>query len=66
MFQDEAILGFQSMFNDSWSWGVSGTYRKLHNAIDDMGITATPQCQDLIASGAICIVGKKIIGRAGR
>jgi hypothetical protein len=44
VFQDEAILGFQQMFSDSWSWGVSGTYRKLHNAIDDMGITATPQC----------------------
>jgi hypothetical protein len=44
VFQDEAILGFQQMFMDNWSWGVSGTYRKLHNAIDDMGITATPQC----------------------
>ncbi len=47
VFQDEAILGFQQMFADHWSWGVSGTYRKLHNAIDDMGITATPQCGDL-------------------
>jgi hypothetical protein len=44
VFQDEAILGFQQMFAENWSWGVSGTYRKLHNAIDDMGITATPQC----------------------
>ena len=47
VFQDEAILGFQQMFTDHWSWGVSGTWRKLHNAIDDMGITATPQCGDL-------------------
>jgi hypothetical protein len=47
VFQDEAILGFQQMFAENWSWGVSGTYRKLHNAIDDMGITATPQCGGL-------------------
>ena len=44
VYQDEAILGFQQMINESWSWGVSGTYRKLHNAIDDMEISATPQC----------------------
>ncbi len=42
--QDELILGLQQVFRDKWSWGVSGTYRKLHNAIDDMQITATPQC----------------------
>ncbi|MHB1057403.1 MAG: TonB-dependent receptor [Rhodanobacter sp.] len=44
VYQDEAILGFQQMIDNSWSWGVSGTYRRLHNAIDDMGITATAQC----------------------
>ncbi|MEI7035584.1 TonB-dependent receptor [Fulvimonas yonginensis] len=44
VYQDEAILGFQQMINSSWSWGVSGTYRKLHNAIDDMEISATAQC----------------------
>jgi outer membrane receptor protein involved in Fe transport len=44
VYQDEAILGFQQMINNSWSWGVSGTYRRLHNAIDDMEISATPQC----------------------
>lgn len=44
VYQDEAILGFQKMIDDKWSWGVSGTYRKLHNAIDDMEISATPQC----------------------
>jgi hypothetical protein len=48
VYQDEYILGFQQMFGDNgWSWGVSDTYRNLHNAIDDMGITATPQCGDL-------------------
>ncbi|WP_425602411.1 TonB-dependent receptor [Luteibacter aegosomatis] len=44
VYQDEAILGFQQAISDTWSWGVSGTYRKLHDAIDDMNITATPQC----------------------
>jgi len=44
VYQDEAILGFQQMINNSWSWGVSGTYRRLHNAIDDMEISATGQC----------------------
>jgi Carboxypeptidase regulatory-like domain/TonB-dependent Receptor Plug Domain len=41
VYQDEFILGFQSMINDRWSWGVRGTYRKLTNAIDDMAITST-------------------------
>jgi outer membrane receptor protein involved in Fe transport len=44
VYQDEAILGFQQALDEKWSWGVSGTYRKLHNAIDDMEISATPQC----------------------
>ena len=39
VFQDELILGFQSMLTDQWSWGVRGIYRKLHDAIDDMEIT---------------------------
>lgn len=41
VYQDELILGFQSMLNDKWSWGVRGIYRRLHNAIDDMEITST-------------------------
>jgi hypothetical protein len=40
VYQDELILGFQSMIGDNWSWGVRGIYRKLHNAIDDMEITS--------------------------
>ncbi len=44
VYQDEAILGFQQLITDHWSWGVSGTYRRLHNAIDDMNISATAQC----------------------
>ena len=41
VYQDELILGFQSMLDEKWSWGVRGTYRKLNNAIDDMEITST-------------------------
>ena len=41
VYQDELILGFQSMIDDKWSWGVRGVYRKLNNAIDDMQITST-------------------------
>lgn len=41
VYQDEIILGFQSMLTDTWSWGVRATYRKLNNAIDDMEITST-------------------------
>jgi len=40
VYQDEAILGFQSMINQAWSWGVTGTYRRMPNAMDDMLINA--------------------------
>jgi hypothetical protein len=38
--QDELILGYQGMFDEHWSWGVRGIYRRLTNAIDDMEITS--------------------------
>ena len=41
VYQDEFILGFQSMIDDNWSYGVRGIYRDLHNAIDDMRILST-------------------------
>lgn len=40
VYQDEAILGFQSMINRAWSWGVNATYRRMPNAMDDMRINA--------------------------
>ena len=40
VYQDEIILGYQSMLTDQWSWGVRGIYRELTNAIDDMEITS--------------------------
>lgn len=44
VYQDELILGFQSMIDDKWSWGVRGIYRKLNNAIDDMEIMSNGLC----------------------
>ena len=40
MYQDEFILGFQSMINQAWSWGVNATYRDMTHAVDDMRINA--------------------------
>ena len=40
VYQDEFILGFQSMINQAWSWGVNATYRNMENAVDDMRINA--------------------------
>jgi len=40
VYQDELILGFQSMIDEKWSWGARAIYRKMHNAIDDMEITS--------------------------
>jgi outer membrane receptor for ferrienterochelin and colicin len=45
VYQDELILGFQSMITDKWSWGVRGIYRRLHDAIDDMQITHNGVCE---------------------
>jgi hypothetical protein len=44
VYQDEIILGFQSMIDDKWSYGVRGIYRKLNNAIDDMEIMSNGVC----------------------
>ena len=40
VYQDEAILGFQSMIDQAWSWGVSATYRRMPNDFGDMRINA--------------------------
>ncbi|MEP6632906.1 MAG: carboxypeptidase regulatory-like domain-containing protein [Luteimonas sp.] len=45
VYQDELILGYQSLITDKWSWGVRGIYRKLHNAVDDMQITYNGFCE---------------------
>ena len=42
VYQDEAIIGFQSAISQVWSWGVNATYRKMTNAIDDIRINHTP------------------------
>ncbi len=40
VYQDEAILGFQTMISQAWSWGVNATYRRMPNALDDVRINA--------------------------
>jgi hypothetical protein len=40
VYQDEAILGFQQMINQEWSWGVNATYRRMANTMDDIRINA--------------------------
>jgi len=61
VYQDEIILGFQTMINEQWSWGARATYRKLTNAIDDMAITST---------GVVCdgepVSNGYIMGNPGR
>mgnify|MGYP001291938220 FL=1 len=40
VYQDEAILGFQQMINQAWSWGVNATYRRMENDLGDIRINA--------------------------
>src|SRR5690606_22991441 len=42
VYQDEAILGYQSAISSTWSWGVNATYRRMKNALDDVRINHTP------------------------
>lgn len=71
VYQDEVILGFQSMINQAWSWGVNATYRKMDRAIDDIRINHTP-CGPVGKSlwvvgnggGDVTIWGDKSIGCA--
>lgn len=38
MYQDEFILGFQTLVTDDWSIGVKGTYRDLKSSLEDIAI----------------------------
>ena len=40
VYQDELILGFQSMMGEKWSVGARAIFRDLTNAIDDMELTS--------------------------
>ncbi|HEO8483459.1 TPA: TonB-dependent receptor [Stenotrophomonas maltophilia] len=60
VYQDELILGFQQMLNERWSYGVRGIYRKLHNAIDDMHITASAQCGNAEVGWVMANPGRKV------
>ena len=38
MYQDEFILGFQTLVTEDWSVGVKGTYRDLKSSLEDVAI----------------------------
>ncbi|WP_448567176.1 TonB-dependent receptor [Thalassotalea ganghwensis] len=40
MYQDEVILGYEGAINDSWSFGIKGTWRKLGSSLEDVAIDA--------------------------
>ncbi|HEX7339445.1 MAG TPA: TonB-dependent receptor [Rhodanobacteraceae bacterium] len=39
-YQDEFILGFDQQLSKNWIYGAKATFRKLENAIDDVGDTS--------------------------
>ena len=38
MYQDEFILGYEQVIDDSWSFGVKATYRDLGSSLEDIAI----------------------------
>jgi hypothetical protein len=40
MYQDEFILGYEQVLNESWSFGVKATYRDLGSSLEDIAIDA--------------------------
>tara|TARA_B100001778_G_scaffold31365_1_gene22754 strand:- start:46613 stop:49561 length:2949 start_codon:yes stop_codon:yes gene_type:complete len=40
MYQDEFILGYEQVIDESWSFGVKGTYRDLKSSLEDIAIDA--------------------------
>lgn len=44
VFQDEFILGFQQAINQTWSYGVNATYRKMTRTVEDVRINHVEGC----------------------
>lgn len=44
VFQDEFILGFQQALSNTWSYGVSATYREMTRAVEDVSIRHVEGC----------------------
>ncbi|ARD44083.1 TonB-dependent receptor [Colwellia sp. PAMC 21821] len=38
MYQDEFMIGYEQVINDSWSYGVKATYRDLGSSLEDVAI----------------------------
>ena len=57
MYQDEFILGYQTMLNDEWSFGVKYTRRDLKSIIDDITIDKAIRANDWSpASGNVYVL----------
>ncbi|HET8899432.1 MAG TPA: TonB-dependent receptor [Rhodanobacteraceae bacterium] len=44
VFQDEFILGFQRAINQTWSYGVNATYRRMTRTVEDVRINHVEGC----------------------
>lgn len=40
MFQEEIIIGYEKLLNDSWTVGIRATYRNLDTSLEDIAIDA--------------------------
>lgn len=40
MYQEEYILGYETILTDNWSLGIKGTYRDLKSSLEDVAIDA--------------------------
>jgi hypothetical protein len=50
VYQDEYILGFQQAINQTWSYGVNATYRKMTRAVEDANIRHVEGCDSYLGS----------------
>jgi hypothetical protein len=48
-YQDSFVLGFQHQFAPNWDYGVTGTWTKMKNIIDDTGMGPSAICDALLA-----------------
>lgn len=44
VYQDEYILGFQQAINQTWSYGVNATYRRVTRSVEDARINHVEGC----------------------
>ncbi|MFT5003472.1 MAG: hypothetical protein ACI952_001825 [Flavobacteriales bacterium] len=57
MYQNEFLLGYEQLINDTWSFGIKATYRELASSLEDIAIDAgfnTMLERDFGSSCTIC------------